>query len=92
MPSIQENNCNKPDIPPSPAPRVVPKYCSVLKNPEADTLKQYLKMYIYIWTKNDYAFWMYPIEFYDDSIYGYIWTGDAWEPARIYYNNIDSFY
>ena len=66
------------EFPPSPPPVIIPHYSKTLVS-IPDVLDKYLYRYIYLWTKNNESFWMYPIALSQcNMLSGYQWEKNFW--------------
>jgi hypothetical protein len=80
-------------IPPSPPPTATPHYSGRIANSIPGMLQNCLNSYVYIWTKNDGSFWMYPTSYISDHmLFGYQWDRGFWRYIDIDFRQIDSYF
>ena len=85
---MQDDCC----MPLSPPPQVTPQLHPVLLGTGPQFIRQYLFLYAYILTTSDQSFWIYPIRFDDQFVYGYVWKNNAWILSKLPIDSINSVY
>jgi len=78
--------------PANPPPSVNPQYSPFLKNTGPEYIRQYIKSFVYIWTRYKNSFWFYPVDFAGDNAFGYAWDGSDWKYITIKIDQIDCIY
>lgn len=78
--------------PPSPAPSIIPQYCTFLKNTGPEYIAQCLNNLVYAWTIRKNSFWMYLVDFNGNVAFCYAWDGADWKYIQFNIDLIDSFY
>lgn len=73
-------------------PVFIPKYCPALRGTAKEFIKQYIGMYVYIWTVNGKGFWIYPMYIRKNRLYGYIWQHSRPRFIRLNLSKIDCLY
>lgn len=87
------NRANISDkYPPSRPPEVIPVCCKISIKPEPVSLHPLLGTYIYVWLKNEIAFWMFPVKLIENLLCGYMFANEKWEAICISCDLIKSFY
>ena len=82
--------------PPSPPPEITPYFTyfdNLIRTIDLSMLKNCLHSYVFIWTKSEGSFWMYPtLHVPDDNISGYQWDRHFWKFVKIDYGKIAGFF
>ncbi|MDR2904311.1 MAG: hypothetical protein LBU77_07380 [Clostridiales bacterium] len=79
--------------PPSIPPKVIPTYSENTANIPISMLERCLYNYIYVWTKDRRAFWMYPVSLTaNEMLFGYQWEDQFWNFIKINAWQISNFY
>ena len=82
----------KSKYPPSQPPLVIPNRSGMLCMYTV-CLKRLLYSYIYVWTINDGAFWMYPTSYTSYNILsGYMWDRNVWRFSRLDCSQIEGVF
>ena len=54
-------------------PDFIPVYCRAMKGTGPQFIKQYVNLFVYVWTRGGDGFWMYVLGVNNNIIYGYVW-------------------
>jgi len=83
-------------FPLSPPPAITPNCTdtnTMVRNITMSMLRNCLHHFIYVWTKNEDSFWMFPTAYTQDHILcGYKWDCELWKFYKIRYVEIVNFY
>lgn len=80
----------RPPVPPFRPPDYQPGDTCLEALP--DYMKNCIHTYIYIFTADNLSYWMYPTEFIENILYGYIWNNPGWVYTKFELSQIESFY
>lgn len=73
-------------------PGFIPAYCPALKGTGPQFIKQYINLFVYIWTVRGTGFWMYVTDVNNNVLYGYVWHRSRPRHMRIAVSKIDCLY
>ncbi len=81
-----------PFKPQQPPPKFKPKYCPAMKGTGSKFIKQYIGLFVYVWTVKGEGFWLYPTGINRDVLYGYIWYRSKPHNIHFHISKIDCLY
>ncbi len=80
-------------VPPVPPPAVTPSYTVCTGDALLPLLPNCLHSYLYLWTKENGSFWIYPTAAECDVVLsGYQWDRFFWRRVTLRWKQLDSFY
>lgn len=80
-----------PCLPPPP-PETRPHPTGRLLDADLHTLENIHHAMVYLWLKNGWEFWSYPLRFDSRYMYAYLWRGNCWHFARVPLTLIRSYH
>ncbi len=87
--SPQRLNSN---YPPNSAPNYLPDISAGIHSSELHTLRNFTHSMNYIWLKSNGGFWMYPINFLNNYMNGYIWNDPSWVYSSVNLDSVESYF
>lgn len=73
-------------------PVFTPAYCSVMKGTGPEFIRQYIGMFVYVWTVKGSGFWLFPVFIRANILYGYVWRRSQPRYIRLQISKIDCLF
>lgn len=73
-------------------PNMTPKKSHGIKITSGNQIKRIVYTVNYIWLKDNFSYWMYPLTFTNEQISVYIWKDDRWILSNIHRDMILAYY
>ena len=71
---------------------ITPDKSSAVHESDINTFFNVTHCILYIWLKTNKEFWVYPVRFSNNTVYGYGWNGSRWVSVTIPARKIETYY